>query len=186
MGPVGLDPAVWLAAVPPARIPRAARKAAKRLWAASGLTPGPGEVRHYAGVLEFVLEGYPQIHPELGLHFHIENPRENPLAVFTGRFAPAADPSAQVRTLTCADDIEHAVEPHRVEEFAAPHLGTGLRVLRHYADPDHGVITALRYAWHIPERDAVVLLKTSEPDPPRVLRALDDIDAFARTLRLTA
>lgn len=180
----GLDPARWLAAVPSAaKVPGVTRLAAESLWASSEVRPRRGEVRHCAGVLAFAVEGYARLEPDLDLHLHLDGPRGDPLAVYTGHFQAVGDPEAELRAFTHADDPDYAVEPPLVDEFATPHLGTGHRVLRHYVSPEHGIITALRYAWHLPDHDTYVIAKTSSPEPPRVLTALDDIDAFVRALR---
>jgi hypothetical protein len=180
-----LDHTTWLPVPSPALVRPYARRAARALWAASESTPGPGEVRHFAGVLAYAMDRYPRVHPGFGLHFHIDGPRGDPLAVYTALLPAGEDSVTRLRVLTCADDADYAVDPPSVGEFTTSHLGTGLRVLRHQVDPDHGVITGLRHAWHVPERRADVLVLTSSPYPPRVLAAVGDIDAFAGGLRLS-
>jgi hypothetical protein len=159
---------------------------AEERWAAEGgLPPGPGEVRELADVLAYGMETYPKVYPDHELHFHIDSPRGIPLAVFSAEFDIEGELPDELRALTHAD-AEYAVEPPVVEEFASRHLGTGIRVLRYFVDPqDNGIMIGLCYAWRVPEHGADVLVMTSAPDPGRVLRAMDDIDAFARALHFT-
>jgi hypothetical protein len=162
-----------------------ARMMAEAHWKDSALTPGPGEVDELAGVLAYGMERYPRVYPEYGLHFHMDGPRGNPLAVYSAEFDIEGELPDELRALTHAD-AEYAVEPPVVEEFGSEHLGTGIRVLRYFVDPDdNGITIGLRYAWRVPEHDADVLVMTAAPDPGRVLRAMDDIDAFARSLRFS-
>lgn len=160
-----------------------ALRTAETRWAASPLTPGPGEVRELADVLAYCMRTYPKVYPDHELHFHLDGPRGIPLAVFAAEYDIEGELPGELRALTHAD-AEYAVEPPVVEEFTSDHLGTGIRVLRYFVDPaDNAITIGLRYAWRVPEHGADVLVMTSVPDPGRVLRAMDDIDAFARALR---
>ncbi|MEU6850453.1 hypothetical protein ABZ901_11075 [Actinacidiphila alni] len=167
---------------------------------------GPGGAGELAEVLAYGMERYPRVYPGYGLHFHMEGPRGIPLAVYSAEFdlegmaGGEADADEELRALTHAD-ADYAVEPPVVEEFGGGRLGTGIRVLRYFVDPDdgadgadgadgvdrddggNGITVGLRYAWRVPEHGADVLVLTAAPDPGRVLRAMDDIDAFARALR---
>ncbi|MFJ1586172.1 hypothetical protein ACIOC1_23000 [Streptomyces sp. NPDC088197] len=159
-----------------------ARVMAEAHWEDSALTPGPGEVRELAEALTYGMERYPRVYPGYGLHFHLDGPRGNPLAVYWAEFDIEGELPGELRELTHAD-AEYAVEPPIVEDFGSEHLGTGIRVMRYFVDPDDNDITiGLRYAWRVPEHGADVLVMTAAPDPGRVLRAMDDIDAFARAL----
>lgn len=162
-----------------------ARAMAEAHWGDSGLTPGPGEVGELADVLTYGMERYPRVYPGYELHFHLDGPRGNPLAVYCAEFDIEGELPDELRALTHAD-AEYAVEPPIVEEFGSEHLGTGIRVMRYFVDPaDNGIAIGLRYAWRVPEHGADVLVMTSAPDPGRVLRAMDDIDAFARVLHFS-
>ncbi|MEW2520136.1 hypothetical protein [Actinacidiphila alni] len=181
-----VDHARWVR-VPPAGFPDVAAYA--RVMAEAHA--GPGEAGELAEMLAYGMERYPRVYPGYGLHFHLEGPRGIPLAVYSAEFdleSGEADADEELRALTHAD-ADYAVEPPVVEEFGGGRLGTGIRVLRYFVDPDDGddgddgITVGLRYAWRVPEHGADVLVLTAAPDPARVLRAMDDIDAFARALR---
>ncbi|MGI5427794.1 hypothetical protein [Streptomyces sp. CA-179760] len=97
------------------------------------------------------------------------------------------DRKTALRELTHAD-ASYTVEPPIVEDFDSPHLGSGLRVLRYYQDEDSNEVhVGLRYAWRYEKSTEVadVLIILADPDAGRILRSLDDVDEFARTIRIS-
>lgn len=158
---------------------------AQACWNDSDLVPRENDVAELTDVLVACAEKYPTLYPSYRLYLHLRDPRDVPLALFTGAMDIEGDRDTELRALTWADD-ENVVEPPIVEEFSTPHLGTGLRVLRYAKDPeDDSIIAGLRYAWRVEEEGVDVLLFTACPDLGRLLKAVDDIDALARIARMS-
>jgi hypothetical protein len=166
-------------------IPAWAGAAANAIWNDSPFTPRPGERDELAGVLGYAAENFPKAYPGFEVLLHLPGPREDPIPVYIGDVDVDDDPEAELRYWTGTDD-PHAVEPPVVEEFTTPHLGTGKRVLRYTTDqndPSRSIIVALRYGWYMEELGRVGGLFTVSPNAGRLIAAMDDIDALARTLR---
>ncbi|WP_419995855.1 hypothetical protein [Streptomyces boninensis] len=153
--------------------------------------PQPGEVDLLTDMLVMYANRAPSAFPGFEVFLHIQHPREIPLPAYVDlvEIEEGEDRETALRALTHAN-AEYAIEPPIVEEFQSPHLGSGLRVLRYYQDPDEGsneVHVGLRYAWRYEKgtEAADVLVILADPDASRILRALDDIDEFARTIRIS-
>ncbi|MER6673380.1 hypothetical protein [Streptomyces sp. NPDC000983] len=152
--------------------------------------PGPGEVDLLADILLMYAIRAPAACPDSEVFLHLPHPREIPLPAYVDlvEVEEGEDRQKALRELTHAD-AGCAVEPPVVEDFDSPHLGTGLRVLRYYedeAEDSNEVHVGLRYAWrHERGTEAAdVLIILADPDAGRILKALDDVDAFARTIRV--
>ncbi|MGP3999145.1 hypothetical protein [Streptomyces sp. 8N706] len=150
--------------------------------------PLPGEVDLLTNILVMYADRAPGISPGSDVFLHIPHPRVDPLMVLVDLVEIAAeDREIELRNLTHADASD-AIELPMVEKFDSPHLGTGLRALRYYQDEDSNEVHAgLRYAWRYEKgTEAVnVLIVLSHPDPARIIRAFDDLDEFARTIRIS-
>ncbi|TLS42766.1 hypothetical protein FE633_29400 [Streptomyces montanus] len=131
----------------------------------------------------------PAAFPDFEVFLHLPHPREIPLPAYVDlvEIEEGEDRKTALRELTHAD-ASYAVEPPIVEDFDSPHLGAGLRVLRYYQDEDSNEVhVGLRYAWRYEKgkEAADVLIILADPDAGRILRALDDVDEFARTIRIS-
>lgn len=150
--------------------------------------PRPGEVELLKNKLLLYANRAPGIWPGADIFLHIPHPKVDPLMVFVDLVEiTEEDPDKELRTLTYAD-VDGVVEPPIVENFNSPYLGTGLRVLRYYQDEDSNEVHAgLRYAWRYEKgTEAVnVLIVLSFPEPARIIRAFDDLDEFARIIRIS-
>lgn len=126
----------------------------------------------------------PDVPFEVMTYLHIPHPRVPAMPVRVW-----ADDISGVRAEEAAElEDPEAVEPPIVEEFVAPHLGPGLRVLRYRQfEPDPGepeeLYTVLRYAFWLDEPSAVVVVNATDTDPGRLLGARDDLDEFVRQIR---
>ncbi|MFJ8535723.1 hypothetical protein [Streptomyces sp. NPDC093591] len=151
--------------------------------------PEPGEVDLVANILLMYAERAPAAFPGFEVLLHLPHPRDIPLPAYVDlvEIEEGEDRETALRALTHAD-ASYAIEPPIVEEFDSPHLGSGLRVLRYYQDEDSNEVhVGLRYAWRY-EKDteaADVLIILADPDAGRILKALDDVDEFARTIRIS-
>jgi len=101
--------------------------------------------------------------------------------VYLGIWKPEHDKDAQLRALTRADDAMTA-RPPITDEFVTPHLGSGLRTLRHKQHDDGSLFAALRYAWRSEEHETDLQLWASSDDLGLLQRAIPDIDDFARAI----
>ncbi|MER7398443.1 hypothetical protein ABT381_23385 [Streptomyces sp. NPDC000151] len=169
-----------------------ARYFAEGLWEDfASEKPEPGEVDLLTNILLMYALRAPAAFPGFEVFLHLPHPREIPMPTYVDlvEIEEGEDREAALRALTHAD-ADYAVEPPVVEDFDSPHLGSGLRVLRYYQDPDpdsNEVHVGVRYAWRY-EKDseaADVLIILSDPSAGRVLRALEDVDEFARTIRIS-
>lgn len=188
-------PLMWpepgLEDVEEAQTPEAwARYFAEGLWEdAAPEKPEPGEIDLLANIMLMYALRAPAAFPDFEVFLHIPHPRELPLPVYVDLFEidESEDQKTTLRELTHAD-ASYAIEPPIVEDFDSPHLGTGLRVLRYYQDEDSNEVhVGLRYAWRYEKANeaADVLIILADPDASRILRALDDVDEFARTIRIS-
>jgi hypothetical protein len=167
-----------------------ARYFAEGLWKDfASEKPKPGEVDLLTDILLMYAIRAPAAFPDFEVFLHLPHPREIPLPAYVDlvEIEEGEDRKTALRELTHAD-ASYALEPPIVEDFDSPHLGAGLRVLRYYQDEDSNEVhVGLRYAWRY-EKDkeaADVLIILADPDAGRILRALDDVDAFARTIRIS-
>ena len=101
--------------------------------------------------------------------------------MYLGIWKPEHDKDAQLRVLTRADDARTA-RPPITDEFVTPHLGSGLRTLRHKQHDDGSLYAALRYAWRSEEHETDLQLWASSDDLGRLQRAIPDIDDFAHAI----
>jgi hypothetical protein len=188
-------PLMWpepgLEDVEEAQTPEAwARYFAEGLWEdLASEKPEPGEVDLLTNILLMYAIRAPAAYPDFEVFLHLPHPREIPLPVYVDlvEIEEGEDRTTALRELTHAD-ASYTVEAPIVEDFDSPHLGTGLRVLRYYQDEDSNEVhVGLRYAWRYEKgtEAADVLIIVADPDAGRVLRALDDIDEFARTVRIS-
>jgi hypothetical protein len=188
-------PLMWpepgLEGVEEAQTPEAwARYFAEHLWEDfAAEKPEPGEVDLLTNILLMYAIRAPAAFPDFEVFLHLPHPREIPLPAYVDlvEIEEGEDRETALRELTHAD-ASYAVEPPIVEDFDSPFLGVGLRVLRYYQDEgSNEVHVGLRYAWRY-EKDkeaADVLIILADPDASRILRALDDVDEFARTIRIS-
>ena len=150
--------------------------------------PKPGEVDLLTNILVMHAERAPAIWPGADVFLHLPHPRDVPLIVCVDLVEiEEEDRDIALRELTHAD-ASYTIEPPIVENFDSPHFGTGLRVLRYYQDEDSNEVHAgLRYAWRYEKgsESADALIVLSHPDPGRLIRALEDIDEFARAIRIS-
>ncbi|MFC9228079.1 hypothetical protein ACFTZI_03790 [Streptomyces decoyicus] len=169
-----------------------ARFFAEGLWADfASEKPKPGEADLLTNILLMYALRAPAAFPDFEVFLHLPHPREIPLPAYVDlvEIEEGEDRATALRALTHAD-ASYAIEPPIVEDFDSPHLGTGLRVLRYYQDQDEDsneVHVGLRYAWRFEKgtEAADVLIILADPDAGRILRSLDDIDEFARTIRIS-
>jgi hypothetical protein len=126
----------------------------------------------------------------LDLYVHFRYPTPVPLVI--GTFLYDAEPFTTDETarvmwaLTEAVD-ERATEAPIVDHLIHPEIGPGLRVLRYRTLPSHGDLAAdLRYVWHFPRWDAFFLIRTLFAAPARIIAAMDDLDAYARSVRMSS
>ncbi|WP_432131360.1 hypothetical protein [Streptomyces tendae] len=69
--------------------------------------------------------------------------------------------------------------------FASPHLGTdGIRVTRSYPADSNIMMTSVTYHWHTRPGLPDVVLRGHHDDPEVIAAAMEELDDFARTLRL--
>ncbi|WP_051818500.1 hypothetical protein [Streptomyces sp. NRRL S-1813] len=169
-----------------------ARYFAEGLWEDfASEKPKPGEVDLLTNILLMYALRAPAAFPDFEVFLHLPHPREIPLPAYVDlvEIEEGEDRETALHALTHAD-ASYAIEPPIVDDFDSPHLGTGLRVLRYYQDQDEDsneVHVGLRYAWRFEKgtEAADVLIILADPDAGRILRSLDDIDAFARTIRIS-
>jgi hypothetical protein len=158
-----------------------ARAVAETVW--NGVAPRPGEEGpdHLALTLAMVAESPLMDDPARRAFLWLPGPVSEVLPVYLEAFVAEGDREESLRELTLAD-APGAVEPPIVEPFVTG-LGEGLRVLRYAADPEDGaVVLGLSYAWRAGDLDVRLWLSTF--DTGLALRALDDVDALARAVRL--
>lgn len=170
-----------------------ARYFAEGLWEDfASEEPEPGEVDLLTNILLMYALRAPAAYPDFEVFLHLPHPREIPLPAYVDLVEieegeEGENRETALRELTQAD-ASRAVEPPIVEDFDSPHLGTGLRVLRYFQDEDSNEVhVGLRYAWRY-EKEAEaadVLIILADPDAGRILGALDDVDDFARTIRIS-
>ncbi len=188
-------PLMWpepgLEDVAEAQTPEAwARYFAKGLWEDfAPEKPAPGEVDLLTDILRMYAVKAPAAFPDFEVFLHVPHPREIPLPAYVDlvEIEEGEDRETALRALTHAD-ASYTVEPPNVVDFTSPHLGSGLRVLRYYQDDESNEVhVGLRYAWRYEKgtEAADVLIILADPDAGRILRALDDIDEFARTIRIS-
>ncbi|WP_052865664.1 hypothetical protein [Streptomyces niger] len=169
-----------------------ARYFAEGLWEDfAAKKPEPHEVDLLTNILAMYARKAPPAFPGFEVFLHLPHPRDIPLPAYVDlvEIEEGEDRETALRELTHAD-ASYAIEPPIVEDFDSPHLGTGLRVLRYYQDPDPGsneVHVGLRYAWRYEKgtEAADVLIILSDPSASRILQAFEDVDAFARTIRIS-
>ncbi|MFJ3666101.1 hypothetical protein ACIPSE_06575 [Streptomyces sp. NPDC090106] len=173
-----------------------ARHFAECLWAeCAAEVPEPGEVELLTDILVMYAVRAPAAYPDFEVFLHLPHPREIPLPAYVdlveieegeeGEKGEGRDTA--LRALTHAD-ADYTVEPPVVEDFPSPHLGAGLRVLRYYQDEESNEVhVGLRYAWRYEQgtEAADVLVVLADPDAGRILKALDDVDEFARAVRIS-
>jgi len=86
----------------------------------------------------------------------------------------------------------NAVQPPVVEKFHAAVLGNGIKATRHCLfdpepgqDPDErGVWVSVRYAFKVPNRQAVVTVVATHTDLGRMVAAQPDLDEFVNAMSL--
>jgi hypothetical protein len=151
-------------------------------WESSGLKHGKKQLKALAESLSYIHRStYGTLPCHLAL-IHLRDPRTVPLLVCFGIWPTTGERSAQIRSLTSADE-SGAMEPPIVEEFPTPSLGGGLKVMCHFRDKGT-VMGALSYAWRSEEYETAVRLFTSCPDLGRLQAALPDLDDLARVIKV--
>lgn len=199
---VGYQRTLWipcLAAMPDGYdTDRWAREFSAAWWSMAGLPHGDDELARLEAQLAYIRDnsfGHLPFH--MGF-IHLPDPRLEPLPVFLAILAARGERTAQLRALTLADAPNAVGEPI-VEEFATERLGPGLRVLRHFTEPEAGgvdvlgllteeetaeVNVGLSYAWRSEEHETDLRLFTATHDWGRLRAALGDIDELARQIRV--
>jgi hypothetical protein len=185
-------PEPGLEGVEEAQTPEAwARYYAEEIWTDfASEKPEPGEVDLLFNILLMYAIRAPAAFPDFEVFLHLPHPREIPLPAYIDlvEIEEGEDRETALRELAHAD-ASYTVEPPIVEDFVSPHLGAGLRVLRYYQDENSNEVhVGLRYAWRYDKgaEAADVLIILADPDAGRILRALDDIDEFARSIRISS
>jgi hypothetical protein len=185
-------PEPGLEGVEEAQTPEAwARYYAEEIWTDfASEKPEPGEVDLLFNILVMYAIRAPAAFPDFEVFLHLPHPREIPLPAYIDlvEIEEGEDRETALRELAHAD-ASYTVEPPIVEDFVSPHLGAGLRVLRYYQDENSNEVhVGLRYAWRYDKgaEAADVLIILADPDAGRILRALDDIDEFARSIRISS
>ena len=158
-----------------------AREVAETVWAGADPVQGQGP-DHLALGLAMLAES-----PLLSLEWRrtflwLPGPTSDLLPVHLEAYAAEGERAESLAELTRADE-PGAVEKPVLEPFPSEHLGDGIRVLRYAADPrDGAVVLTLSYAWRAGDLDVLLWLSTF--DTGLALRAMDDVDALARTVHL--
>ncbi len=112
-------------------------------------------------------------------YIHLPADQVLPLPVEVRMLPMSAAGALREQDLARADDVQ-AVEKPLVEAFAVPH-GRGFRVLRYLQDADtdgQPLIAAVHYLVRLPIAAVDVSVSSATFDLPRLLRAVDDIDAL--------
>jgi hypothetical protein len=159
-----------------------AREVAETVW--HGATPAPGGQGpdHLALGLAMLTENPLLAEPWRRAFVWLPGPTSTVLPVYLEAYAAEGERDDALRELTRAHEAG-AVEKPVVEPFPTEHLGDGLRVLRYAADPrDGAVVLTLSYAWRAADLDVLLWLSTF--DTGLALRAVDDVDDFARRIHL--
>jgi hypothetical protein len=126
---------------------------------------------------------------EIVTYLYLPDPRQFAIAV---RVWVDDRPDLPPEQAAGAQDPD-AIDTPLVEKFHTPALGTGIKVTRHGTldqprddIPDGtGVYLAVRYAFAVPGRQAVVTVAASNADLARMAAAGPDLDEFVRTIALT-
>ncbi len=161
-----------------------AAESAALWWKSSGLEHGKDEIDTLAGMLSAIhTDIYTAGHCHMAF-IHLPDPRMMPLPVQLGIWAMQGPRDQQLRLLVHADEPT-AVEKPIVEEFTTDHLGTGLRALQYRRGGDGSAIHGyLDYAWRSEEHETDLRLFTFFWGLDRLQRAIPDIDAFARAIKI--
>jgi hypothetical protein len=163
---------------------RWAREFSAAWWAMSGLPHGESDLARLEAQLAEIRDStYGHVLCHL-VYIHLPDPHLDPLPVHLAILAARGERTAELRSLTLADDPA-AVRPPIVEEFRTSRLGSGLRVMRFSAEdpPDSSEMYAgLSYAWRSEEFQTDLRLFAACPDLGRLQRAIPDIDELARSI----
>lgn len=191
---VAYDPLIWVE-IPVMWGPESwpspdawAEQLAEELWA--DLDHTAVDVANLERLLAFWGEKLGGINPELDIevitYLHLPHPAVEPLPV---RVMIDNEGSTAAQLAEVQDPA--AIEPPVVDEFRSDHLGTGIRVLRYRPlgptdDASSGAVelyAVLRYAFEIPNPEAVLVVTSSCADLGRLIQAMDDMDTFVRAIR---
>ncbi|GAA0610557.1 hypothetical protein GCM10009547_10730 [Sporichthya brevicatena] len=127
----------------------------------------------------------PDLPFEVVAYLHVPDPSQFPMLV---QVWIDTTPGLTVEQAVQAKDPT-TVEPPLVTPFSSEHLGAGLRALLYCTfvpDPgieSDGLTASVRYAFSIPEQEAVLTVVTVEPDLGRLMQSMDDLDEFVRQVR---
>jgi len=156
-------------------------------WA-EGITPDPDEFERVRRLLMLVgSQDFPSTVPWQDKWIHCPDRDDMPLAVMISDNSVQDDGSDdELRAYLRVGDPLLIEEPIVEEVHTA--LGRGLRGLAYSPLHEQGkvnICATLSYAWRLETEDdlSIVRLYTMD-DPTRVLKAADDIQALAMTLRL--
>jgi hypothetical protein len=161
-------------------------------WAASmaeswliraGLPSGGKASAQLAAMLRLIhQDGYASVRCHQ-IWIYLRDYRALPLPVHLGIWRLAGEKDEQLRALAGADDPD-AFRPPVSSPFAADHLGTGLRVLRHRRNPDGSLRAVLGFAFRSEELATDLQVWTWSSDLRLLQRSLGDIEAFIRGITL--
>ena len=125
---------------------------------------------------------------EIRAYLHLPDPHFAPIPT---RVWVDDRPDLTVEEAAGVDDPD-AIDKPTVEQFATDALGAGLKVTRHGTldrprddIEGTGIFVAIRYAFQVPDRQAVVTVSASTNDLTRMTAAQDDLDEFVRTITLS-
>jgi hypothetical protein len=194
--PFVVDPdySIWVPALRPAALEW--RDLSLEQWAAriaptswpEGDEPDPGDLERVRRLLMLVgSQTFPSSVPWLDKWIHFPDRDDMPLAVMIGASEPEDDGSDdELRAYLRVGDPLLIEEPIVEEVHTA--MGRGLRGLAYSPLHEQGkvnICATLSYAWRVETLDGPMIVQLfTMQDPTRILKAADDIQALAMTLRV--
>jgi hypothetical protein len=151
-------------------------------WEQSGLSYTSDMTERLAAMLRMVHGAYERVRCHQ-IWIYLRDPAIPPHPVFIGIWKQAGDRDRRLRLLTGADDKSSARKP-QIAEFAAGHLGTGLRVLRQQTRDKGRLVALLSYAFRVEEHETDLQLFTSSSDLRALTLASDDIERLVQGINV--
>jgi hypothetical protein len=154
--------------------------------------PDPSAVDRTRAELQYYAEKFGGFDPmrlfETVTYLHIPSPTVTAMPV---RCCVDDGPGLTADMAALVEDPS-AVQPPTVEKFRTAALGDGIKATRHCLydaepgqDPDQrGVWVSVRYAFKVPDRQAVVTVVATHDDLGRMAAAQPDLDEFVNTITL--
>ncbi|MGW6061110.1 hypothetical protein [Streptomyces sp. NPDC055189] len=160
------------------------REVAEELWEDHDLDPGPNGVDFVAGTLQRCAEAFAPPGSDHWVFLHLDDPTDLPLPVCVAIGPASGAREATLRGLTEADDPT-VVEPAVVKSVKSEKLGEGLTTFRYVPQEDSPhLLACVRYGWQVEEYEADVVVWTATTDVGHLLRAADDLEDLARSLKI--